>query len=79
MQERSKKWVEDAGTQQKQYDQETENYRKRRSRRGVQENVTDRQVWEEYQRQSMESVSSANCWMHAGTQKVQIFYPSILH
>lgn len=76
---KDQKWMEDAGTQQKQYDQEAENHRKRRSRRGVQENVTDRQVWEEHQRRSMEIVSSANGWMHTGTQKSQFFYPSILH
>lgn len=72
-------WEGGADIQHKQCHRETENCGKKGFRRGAEEHVTDRQVWEEHQRQSMESVSSANGWSHAGIQNSHFFWPGILH
>lgn len=69
----------EVSVKQKQCHKEAANCGKRRFHRGAQAHVSDRQVWEEHQRQSMESVSGANGWMHAGIQDSHFFYPSILH
>lgn len=70
---KDQKWEGGSKVQQKQFHRETENCEKKGFRRGAQERMTDRQVWEEHKRQSLESVSSANGWLHAGIQNSHFF------